>query len=37
MASYGTSEADGIDLAVEEINAAGGIDGKEIEPSKSRQ
>jgi len=31
VASYGTSEADGIDLAVEEINAAGGIDGKKIE------
>ena len=31
VASYGTSEADGIDFAVEEINAAGGIDGKEIE------
>ena len=30
VASYGTSEAAGIDLAVEEINAAGGIDGKEI-------
>ena len=31
VASYGTSEAAGIELAVEEINAAGGIDGKEIE------
>ena len=31
VASYGTSEADGIDLAIEEINAAGGIDGKQIE------
>lgn len=30
-ASYGTSEADAIDLAVEEINDAGGIDGKKIE------
>jgi branched-chain amino acid transport system substrate-binding protein len=30
VASYGTSEADGIDLAVEEINDAGGIDGKKI-------
>ena len=34
VASYGSSEADGIDLAIEEINAAGGIDGKEIEPVK---
>lgn len=31
VASYGTSEAAGIDLAVEEINDAGGIDGKKIE------
>ena len=31
VASYGTSEAAGIDLAVEEINAAGGIEGKQIE------
>lgn len=31
VASYGTSEADAIDLAVEEINADGGIDGKQIE------
>lgn len=31
VASYGTSEADAIDLAIEEINAAGGIDGKQIE------
>ena len=30
VASYGSSEADGIELAVEEINEAGGIDGKEI-------
>ena len=30
VASYGTSEADGIELAVQEINDAGGIDGKEI-------
>ena len=30
VASYGTSEADGIDLAVDEINDAGGIDGKQI-------
>jgi len=34
VASYGSSEADGIDLAIEEINAAGGIDGKEIVPVK---
>jgi len=31
VASYGTSEADGIQLAVDEINDAGGIDGKKIE------
>lgn len=31
VASYGTSEAAGIDLAVDEINAAGGIEGKQIE------
>ena len=31
VASYGTSEADGIALAVDEINEAGGIDGQEIE------
>jgi len=31
VASYGSSEADAIDLAIEEINAAGGIDGKKIE------
>ena len=31
VASYGTSEAIGIELAVEEINDAGGIDGKKIE------
>ena len=31
VASYGSSEADAIDLAIEEINAAGGIDGKQIE------
>ncbi|MFJ7935717.1 ABC transporter substrate-binding protein [Sporosarcina sp. NPDC096371] len=31
VASYGTSEVSGIDLAVDEINDAGGIDGKEIE------
>lgn len=30
VASYGSSEADGIELAVEEINDAGGIDGKKI-------
>lgn len=30
-ASYGTSEADAIALAVDEINAEGGIDGKKIE------
>ncbi|WP_342600953.1 ABC transporter substrate-binding protein [Psychrobacillus sp. FSL H8-0483] len=31
VASYGSSEADAIDLAVEEINKDGGIDGKQIE------
>lgn len=31
VASYGSSIATGADLAVEEINAAGGIDGKQIE------
>ncbi|MBD8007185.1 ABC transporter substrate-binding protein [Bacillus sp. Sa1BUA2] len=31
VASYGTSEADGIQLALDEINEAGGIDGKKIE------
>ncbi|QFF98837.1 ethanolamine utilization protein EutJ [Psychrobacillus glaciei] len=31
VASYGSSEAEAIDLAVEEINAAGGINGKKIE------
>ncbi|MEK5037440.1 ABC transporter substrate-binding protein [Sporosarcina sp. FSL K6-3457] len=31
VASYGTSELAGIELAVEEINAAGGVGGKEIE------
>ena len=31
VASYGTSELAGIELAVDEINAAGGSEGKEIE------
>lgn len=31
VASYGSSENDGFTLAVEEINANGGIDGKEIQ------
>lgn len=31
VASYGSSIGDGVDLAVEEINAAGGINGKTIE------
>ncbi|WP_318616860.1 ABC transporter substrate-binding protein [Sporosarcina sp. YIM B06819] len=31
VASYGTSELAGIELAVEEINAAGGVDGKKID------
>ena len=34
VASYGTSEAIGIELAIEEINEAGGIDGKKIVPVK---
>lgn len=31
VASYGQSNTEGVELAVEEINAAGGIDGKKIE------
>ena len=31
VAAYGTSEQKGAQLAVDEINAAGGIDGKQIE------
>ncbi|MDN4494068.1 ABC transporter substrate-binding protein [Ureibacillus aquaedulcis] len=31
VASYGSSIKDGAELAIEEINAAGGIDGKQIE------
>ncbi|MGT2666300.1 ABC transporter substrate-binding protein [Streptococcus rifensis] len=31
VASYGNTEKNGADLAVEEINAAGGIDGKKVE------
>ena len=31
VAAYGQAEKNGADLAVEEINAAGGIDGKKIE------
>ena len=31
VASYGTSEQKGAQLAVDEINAAGGVDGKQIE------
>lgn len=31
VAAYGTAEEQGIDLAVEQINADGGIDGKQIE------
>lgn len=30
VASYGSSQNDGLNLAVDEINAAGGIDGKQI-------
>jgi len=32
LASYGTSDKNGIMLAIDEINAAGGINGKQIEP-----
>lgn len=31
VAAYGNQEKEGIEMAVEEINAAGGIDGKQIE------
>lgn len=31
VASYGSSELEGIELALEEINADGGIDGKQVE------
>lgn len=31
LAAYGTAEQKGAQLAVDEINAAGGIDGKQIE------
>uniref|UniRef100_UPI0026ED987D ABC transporter substrate-binding protein n=1 Tax=Streptococcus merionis TaxID=400065 RepID=UPI0026ED987D len=31
VASYGNTEKNGADLAVEEINAAGGVDGKKLE------
>ncbi len=31
VATYGRSSVEGIELAIEEINSAGGIDGKEIE------
>ncbi|MFT8322451.1 MAG: ABC transporter substrate-binding protein [Bacillus sp. (in: firmicutes)] len=34
VASYGQSLEDGIDLAIDEINADGGIDGKKIKPIK---
>lgn len=34
VASYGQSSVDGIELAIEEINNAGGINGKLIEPVK---
>ncbi|MGP7816923.1 ABC transporter substrate-binding protein [Niallia sp. 01092] len=34
VASYGQSLEDGIDLAIDEINEAGGIDGKQIKPVK---
>ena len=34
VASYGQSDTEGIELAVEEINKAGGIDGKQIEVIK---
>jgi len=34
VASYGKASVDGIELAIEEINAKGGIDGKLIKPIK---
>jgi branched-chain amino acid transport system substrate-binding protein len=34
VASYGQSSVEGIEMAIEEINAAGGIDGKKIVPVK---
>ena len=34
VASYGQASVEGIELAIEEINAAGGIDGKEIKAIK---
>ncbi|MGI6123244.1 MAG: ABC transporter substrate-binding protein [Acetivibrionales bacterium] len=34
VASYGQASVDGIELAIEEINAAGGINGKKIEAVK---
>ncbi len=34
VSSYGQTEANGADLAVKEINAAGGVDGKQIEVIK---
>ncbi|NSL52828.1 ABC transporter substrate-binding protein [Calidifontibacillus erzurumensis] len=34
VASYGQSIAEGVDLAIEEINASGGIDGKKLEVVK---
>ncbi|NLE25800.1 MAG: ABC transporter substrate-binding protein, partial [Clostridiaceae bacterium] len=34
LASYGQASVNGIELAIEEINAAGGIDGKLIKPFK---
>ncbi len=34
VASYGSSEAKGIELAIEEINKEGGVDGKKIEVVK---
>ncbi|RLL41106.1 ABC transporter substrate-binding protein [Oceanobacillus piezotolerans] len=34
VASYGQSDTEGIELAVEEINEAGGIDGKQVKVTK---
>lgn len=34
VASYGQASVDGIELAIDEINAAGGINGKKIKPFK---
>ncbi len=37
VATYGQSTVDGIELAIDEVNAAGGIDGKQVELRQARQ